>query len=431
MLSTGSSTWTSCNETPETCIVDSPSSRTKLQGSLVAQNVTVRRKRGYATEEIVPDSEEDRFRSCVEAGEVIVISSDSEQEEEEEVKAILDLDVAAQRVMSTHQSSSDSEDDDLEETPVKWTRIMSKSSRRLPAARRIIEDSESEVSEPESPVKIAKKQTVQKLLTDDIIELTSSSEDDSRPIFQPTGSSHEKPSQEMCPSYLIPQDDGAILIFDEPRSAKKPVRVSGSVPRKRSPSKQLRDVATRSNADIPAPSVPLLKSPVTFSGSSEASPNVSAPVKRKTPGTKSTKSITRVSKKALEEAERARRENYAQELFNELNRSVFKNGLPEKTKLNWNKRLLTTAGKAKYHRSRDGVETSEIELATKILDCDERIRNTLSHEMCHLATWVIDKKLDENHGKLFKHWASKVTRRRSDIEITAQLRDFLSLQMGV
>jgi len=24
--------------------------------------------------------------------------------------------------------------------------------------------------------------------------------------------------------------------------------------------------------------------------------------------------------------------------------------------------------------------------------------------MCHLATWVIDRKLDENHGKLFKNW---------------------------
>ncbi|KAF9454955.1 hypothetical protein P691DRAFT_799965 [Macrolepiota fuliginosa MF-IS2] len=127
-----------------------------------------------------------------------------------------------------------------------------------------------------------------------------------------------------------------------------------------------------------------------------------------------------MSKKAIEEAEQARREKYAQNLFDELNTLVFKNGLPQKTKLNWNKRLLTTAGRAKYRRSRDGVETAEIELAIKILDCDERIRNTLSHEMCHLATWVIDKKLDENHGRLFKHWASKVTRKRPDIEITTR-----------
>ncbi len=67
-------------------------------------------------------------------------------------------------------------------------------------------------------------------------------------------------------------------------------------------------------------------------------------------------------------------------------------------------------------------ETS-IQLAEKILDCDgksshnrdlgvvsslnclsERIRNTLSHEMCHLACWIIDEAPTENHGALFKHW---------------------------
>lgn len=34
----------------------------------------------------------------------------------------------------------------------------------------------------------------------------------------------------------------------------------------------------------------------------------------------------------------------------------------------------------------------------------ERIRNTLSHEMCHLACWVIDGCPKEGHGQLFKAW---------------------------
>ena len=72
-------------------------------------------------------------------------------------------------------------------------------------------------------------------------------------------------------------------------------------------------------------------------------------------------------------------------------------------------------------RSRDGVQTTEIELAEKILDCDgecgswriyvgvhagraERIRNTLSHEMCHLACWIINGDPKENHGKAFHSW---------------------------
>ena len=34
----------------------------------------------------------------------------------------------------------------------------------------------------------------------------------------------------------------------------------------------------------------------------------------------------------------------------------------------------------------------------------ERIRNTLSHEMCHLACWAIDNQPREGHGQLFKSW---------------------------
>lgn len=67
-------------------------------------------------------------------------------------------------------------------------------------------------------------------------------------------------------------------------------------------------------------------------------------------GTKNSKSAGRASKKAVEKAEEIRRQEYAQELFTELNAFVFKNKLPQDTKLNWNKRLLTTAGRAKYRR---------------------------------------------------------------------------------
>ena len=59
---------------------------------------------------------------------------------------------------------------------------------------------------------------------------------------------------------------------------------------------------------------------------------------------------TRVTKKGQAAAEQARREQYAKRLFTELNQVVFKEGLPKETKLVWNKRLLTTAGRAKWHR---------------------------------------------------------------------------------
>ena len=57
-----------------------------------------------------------------------------------------------------------------------------------------------------------------------------------------------------------------------------------------------------------------------------------------------------------------------------------------------------------FGRSKDGTQTVEIELSTKVLDEDSRIQNTLAHEMCHLACWIIDKNPQENHGRLFKSW---------------------------
>jgi hypothetical protein len=88
----------------------------------------------------------------------------------------------------------------------------------------------------------------------------------------------------------------------------------------------------------------------------------------RTPATPKTPRAPRGKKVALE-AEQRRREVYAQALFDDLNAAVFNGELPH-AKLVWNKRLLTTAGRAKWHRSRTGVDETEIELATKILDCD-------------------------------------------------------------
>ncbi|KAF8349845.1 SprT-like family-domain-containing protein, partial [Amanita rubescens] len=128
----------------------------------------------------------------------------------------------------------------------------------------------------------------------------------------------------------------------------------------------------------------------------------------------------RKSRKANAAREREKRERYAEDLFSELNEEVFKSSLPKETKLTWNKRLLTTAGRASWRRNKEGLHYAEIELSEKILDCKERIGNTLSHEMCHLATWIIDADPKQAHGRLFKRWASKVMKKRPEIEITTR-----------
>ena len=74
---------------------------------------------------------------------------------------------------------------------------------------------------------------------------------------------------------------------------------------------------------------------------------------------------------ALDEFETRR--DPTSELFAELNKTVFGNGLPESTQLIWSNRLLSTAGRARWRRSKDGVQSTEIELATKILDSEGKV----------------------------------------------------------
>ncbi|EKM83652.1 hypothetical protein AGABI1DRAFT_123986 [Agaricus bisporus var. burnettii JB137-S8] len=340
----------------------------------------------------------------VKAKRVIIVSSDSEEaeEEEEEVQEVaLTLKPSAP---DDQQSECSCADEAVDINPPALKPLRNRA--RLPFSRRPVESSDSEVP----PVRKGVKKTKKPLVVD-VIELTSSS-DEEIPTHSSklVGSSQEHGSQRhLLPSYLSQEDGGAVLVFNEPKSARKPL--AAITPKKLTPSKLSSKRATKDKVEN-VPTVVVTKRPLSTDTPDNKKSSVGTP--------KTNKSTGRVSKKALEKAEQIRRQEYAQELFEELNTSVFKNKLPHDTKLNWNKRLLTTAGRAKYRRSRDGTESSEIELAIKVLDCDERIRNTLSHEMCHLATWVIDKKLDENHGKLFKYWASKVTKRRPDIEISTR-----------
>ena len=58
----------------------------------------------------------------------------------------------------------------------------------------------------------------------------------------------------------------------------------------------------------------------------------------------------RMTKKALHLLEIERRHTYAQTFFSELNESIFAGGIPAGTELQWNKRLLTTAGRAHWRK---------------------------------------------------------------------------------
>ncbi|KAJ8672503.1 hypothetical protein QAD02_003762 [Eretmocerus hayati] len=98
---------------------------------------------------------------------------------------------------------------------------------------------------------------------------------------------------------------------------------------------------------------------------------------------------------------------YLYKLFNE---EVFENQLPNDMPIEWSIRLRGTAGKCYNKQSiktlGNTVRSSRIVLATKVLDSPDRLRDTLIHEMCHAATWLINN-VSDGHGVFWKAWAAK------------------------
>lgn len=93
-------------------------------------------------------------------------------------------------------------------------------------------------------------------------------------------------------------------------------------------------------------------------------------------------------------------------LFHLFNVKAFESKLPPDMMIAWNARLTKTAGMCTQRRLKitkkpnlsfenlsnneiEEVRASKIELSTKVLDSSDRLRDTLIHEMCHAAAWVI------------------------------------------
>ncbi|KAK9894793.1 hypothetical protein P389DRAFT_146453, partial [Cystobasidium minutum MCA 4210] len=118
----------------------------------------------------------------------------------------------------------------------------------------------------------------------------------------------------------------------------------------------------------------------------------------------------------------------AMQLIDELNTTVFKGQLPEDLTVVWNGRLNTTAGRANWRKyvritqksTNTTIYKAEIELSVKVIDSEEKLKCTLSHELCHVAAWAIDKEMKPAHGAAFTTWGKKIMRCRSDIKVTTK-----------
>ncbi|XP_066461146.1 germ cell nuclear acidic protein-like [Eleutherodactylus coqui] len=75
----------------------------------------------------------------------------------------------------------------------------------------------------------------------------------------------------------------------------------------------------------------------------------------------------------------------------------------------WNKRLTATSGYC-HVKSQDDEHYCVINLSDKVCDSAERLRDTLVHEMCHAACWIIDRKKESDpHGPLWMARAATVS----------------------
>ncbi|KAL0047352.1 hypothetical protein WJX82_001193 [Trebouxia sp. C0006] len=116
------------------------------------------------------------------------------------------------------------------------------------------------------------------------------------------------------------------------------------------------------------------------------------------------------------------REALAYELFRELNSAVFGSRLPAELQISWNAHLKTTAGLTHYSRVTLAGETpkytARVELSTKVLDNPEKLQRTLCHELCHVATWLLDHVAKPPHGPHFKAWAAAAMTVHPHLDIT-------------
>ena len=72
----------------------------------------------------------------------------------------------------------------------------------------------------------------------------------------------------------------------------------------------------------------------------------------------------------------------------------------------------------------DNKHYCEIELALKVLTSADRLRDTLLHEMCHAATWIISGK-EDGHGKVYKSWGQQAFNAFPELPPTTRCHNYV------
>ncbi|KAJ7412580.1 UDP-N-acetylglucosamine--peptide N-acetylglucosaminyltransferase subunit isoform A [Willisornis vidua] len=101
------------------------------------------------------------------------------------------------------------------------------------------------------------------------------------------------------------------------------------------------------------------------------------------------------------------KEELAQKLYSLFNSTIFEQKLPETMAIVWNKKMRKTAGYCVTGQTGpEAKRYARIELSEKVCDSADRLRDTLIHEVCHAATWLINGVRD-GHGRFWRFYANK------------------------
>ncbi|XP_071995467.1 germ cell nuclear acidic protein-like [Engystomops pustulosus] len=117
------------------------------------------------------------------------------------------------------------------------------------------------------------------------------------------------------------------------------------------------------------------------------------------------------------------KQELARLLYDFYNQNVFNNQLPVDMEITWSKRFRTTGALTRFYGNADNP-FAKIELSDKVCDSAERVRDLLIHEMCHAATWVIDRQPNAGHGWIWRYYCRKAEQHLPDLPPITQYHSF-------
>ncbi|KAM3912038.1 germ cell nuclear acidic protein [Leptodactylus fuscus] len=111
-------------------------------------------------------------------------------------------------------------------------------------------------------------------------------------------------------------------------------------------------------------------------------------------------------------------------LYSLYNQTIFEQKLPENLEITWNKKMRKTAGYCVTGQKRPTLgRYARIELSDKVCDSADRLRDTLIHEICHAATWLINGVRD-GHGQYWKFYARKATLLHPELPMVSRCHSY-------